>query len=221
MNSLLRIFLTGLLAALPLAATVAVFWWTASTLVQWLGPQSAVGQVLSALGLGVTGSSVAAYTIGVLLVAVVIFLLGLLVQTRVRHDLQRALRGLLDRLPLVRNVYDIIQRVVDLVAQRDTDSVKSMSAVWCHFGGAPAAGEAGRAMVLGLLSTPKPVWIGGRAYLGVIVPTAPVPVGGGLLYLPVDWVTPAGVGFEAVTSLYVSMGLTSAQYFVEPAPAKE
>ncbi|HRD86628.1 MAG TPA: hypothetical protein PLF63_15835, partial [Rubrivivax sp.] len=60
--------------------------------------------------------------------------------------------------------------------------------------------------------TPEPVWIAGRAYLAVIVPTAPVPVGGGLLYLPREWVEPAEVGFEALTSIYVSMGLSSPQH---------
>jgi uncharacterized membrane protein len=46
----------------------------------------------------------------------------------------------------------------------------------------------------------------------VLVPTAPVPIGGGLLYVPVDWVTPADVGAEGLTSIYVSMGITSHQH---------
>jgi uncharacterized membrane protein len=45
-----------------------------------------------------------------------------------------------------------------------------------------------------------------------MIPTSPVPVGGGLLYVPEHWVTPADIGIEAVTSIYVSMGLTSPQY---------
>ena len=69
-----------------------------------------------------------------------------------------------------------------------------------------------RVAVLALLSTPEPVLIDGRPYVGVIVPTAPVPVGGGLLYLPQDWVRPAEMGIEAVTSIYVSMGITSHQH---------
>ena len=39
-----------------------------------------------------------------------------------------------------------------------------------------------------------------------------MPVGGGLIFVPEHWVTPADVGIEAVTSIYVSMGLTSPQY---------
>ncbi len=210
---LLGIFVTGALAALPLAATVAVFWWLWSLLLRWLGPQSAVGEALSSLGLGVTGSEVAGYAIGVALVLAAIFGLGLLVEAGLQHGLQRAIDSVLERIPLVRSVYDTSRRLVDLMARRPADGgSRSMSPVWCHFGGVPAAGEPGRAAVLALLSTPEPVWIAGRAYLAVIVPTAPVPVGGGLLYLPREWVEPAEVGFEALTSIYVSMGLSSPQH---------
>lgn len=48
--------------------------------------------------------------------------------------------------------------------------------------------------------------------MAVIVPTAPVPIGGGLLYVPQASVVPADVGMDAVTSIYVSMGVTSAQH---------
>lgn len=213
---LLRIFVTGLMAALPLAATVAIFWWAASLLLRWLGPSSAFGRGLSALGLGVTESEVAGYAIGVGLVALGIFALGLLVEAGLQRGLNRVVDAVLTRIPLVRSVYDLSHRVVGLLNRRDDDGLNSMRPVWCHFGGTPAAGEPGKAAVLGLLSTPEPVLIGGRPYVGVIVPTAPVPVGGGLLFLPQDWVQPADVGFEGLTSIYVSMGLTSAQHLGRP-----
>ena len=40
----------------PLAATVAIFWWAASLLLKWLGPDSMIGGWLIFLGLGVSGS---------------------------------------------------------------------------------------------------------------------------------------------------------------------
>lgn len=218
---LLRIFVTGLMAALPLAATIAIFWWAASLLVRWLGPQSSFGQLLAALGLGVTGSEVAGYAIGVGLVALAIFALGLLVEAGLQRGLATAVDAVMTRIPLVRSVYDLSRRIVGLLNQRDGEGMNSMRAVWCHFGGPPAEGEPGKAAVLGLLSTPEPVLIAGRPYLGVIVPTAPVPVGGGLLYLPQDWVQPADVGFEGLTSIYVSMGLTSAQHLSPPGKEKK
>ena len=84
-------------------------------------------------------------------------------------------------------------------------------ACWVQTAG-PCAVLTQGTVVLGLLSTPQAVTLGGLSYMGVLVPTAPVPVGGGLLYVPPDWVEPADIGMEAVTSIYVSMGVTSGQY---------
>lgn len=206
----LRIFFTGLLAALPLAATVLIFVWGARVLYAWLGPGSFVGGMLIALGLGGTGSEVVGYLLGLGIVVLTIFALGLLVQTRLRGGLARAFNRVMQRIPLVRNVYDLIRKFVDLVAQRDASGARSMSPVWLRFGGP------GGAMVLGLLSSPEPVMVGGQTYLAVLVPTAPLPVGGGLIFVPADWVTPAELGMEALTSIYVSMGVTAHQHLGRP-----
>jgi uncharacterized membrane protein len=77
-----------------------------------------------------------------------------------------------------------------------------MSPVWCFFGGE------GGAAVLGLLPMPKPIMIGDQPYHVVLVPPAPVPVGGCLVDVPVKWVKPADFGVDALISIYVSMGVT-------------
>ncbi len=201
-----NIFITGLVAALPLAATVAIFVAGARMLYGWLGPGSFVGGLLSSLGLGVTGSEVAGYGIGVAIVVGAIFALGLLVQTRLRPVLMAAVDNVVKRIPLVRNVYDTLRKFIDLLSKRDGEGTRSMSPVWLTFGGP------GNAAVLGLLASPEPVQVGGQPYLGVIVPTAPVPVGGALLYVPQAWVSPAPVGMDGLTSIYVSMGVTGPQH---------
>jgi uncharacterized membrane protein len=209
-----RVFITGALVALPLAATVALCAWAASLLIRWLGPSSLVGQALSQVGIGVTGSEIVGYAIGIGLVLAAIFALGLLAEAGLQQGMNRVLRAVLTRIPLVGALYDMLHKMVGLFAQREADGLKSMSAVWCHFGG-PAPREPGdpsRVAVLALLSSPRPVMIAGRPHLAVIVPTAPVPVGGGLLYLPAEWVSPADVGIDALTSIYVSMGVTTDQY---------
>ena len=48
----------------------------------------------------------------------------------------------------------------------------------------------------------------GRAYCAILIPTAPIPVGGGLLYVPQEWIRAADMGVDQLTSIYVSMGLT-------------
>lgn len=211
-RQVLRIFVTGLLAALPLAATLFIFVWGARVLYAWLGPGSFVGGLLIGLGLGGKGTEVAGYLLGIAIVLAAIFLLGLLVQTRLRVVMANGLNGVMRRIPVVRNVYDLIRRFVDLMAKRDPSGARSMSPVWLQFGGP------GNAMVLGLLSTPEPVLLGGKPYLAVLVPTAPVPVGGGLLFVPQEWVTPAPLGMEGLTSIYVSMGVTAHQHLDQPRP---
>jgi len=205
---LMQLFVTGSLAALPLAATIAIFWWAASVLMHWLGPDSLVGRGMVALGLGGSGSVLVGYLIGIGLVAGSLVLLGALVRTGVQQGAIRLLDDALRRIPLVRTVYDLANRLVDLMRQSDREGPKSMSAVWVHFGG---VGEEG-VVVLGLLSSPEPVILQGRPHLAVIVPTAPVPVGGGLLFVPEPWVQAADVGMEALTSIYVSMGVTTQQH---------
>jgi len=211
LQTLLRIFVTGALAALPLAATALIFAWAAGFLIRWLGPNSAVGRVLVSIGLGVGASEVVGYAIGVALVALAIFGLGLLVEAGLQRSIASAMNALLLRIPVVGTVYDLIKRMVGLLRAQDEkgDGMRAMGAVWCHFGGPQAEGNS---MALALLGSDTPVLVNGQRCLAVLIPTAPVPVGGGLLYVPEHWITPADVGVEAVTSIYVSMGLTSPQY---------
>ena len=209
-NRLLRTFVTGLIAALPLAMTLAVLTFLLQLVNEWLGPGSLIGGLLVWLGFGIGDSDLMRYALGLALVGGLIFGLGLLVEAGLERGLARAVNALIRRIPLVRNLYDLIRRFVDLLAQDKSEGLKSMSPVWCHFGG-PDATDGGVA-VLALLSTPEPLLLGDKPYLALLVPTAPVPIGGGLLYVPQSWVVPAEIGMDALTSLYVSMGVTSAQH---------
>jgi uncharacterized membrane protein len=227
-----RTLLTGLLALLPLAATLLLLGWVLRFLSSYLGPGSVVGQLLTSVGLGVTESELVGYLLGLLLVVVLVYAFGLLVEAGLQRGAARLFDTVVQRIPVVRTVYDVAQKLVALFARKEGDDVKSMAPVWLHFGGKKSVVDhhhegvddvqdkpVGTA-VLGFLSTPQPVLIGGQPYLGVLVPTAPVPVGGGLLYVPPDWVEPADIGMEAVTSIYVSMGVTSDQY-LKARPAKK
>lgn len=209
LSTLLRIFVTGALAALPLAATILIFVWAAGVLIKWLGPESAVGGLLVSIGLGVGGSEVVGYALGIAIVAAALFGLGLLVEAGLQRGIAAALHALIARIPVVGTIYDLIKKFVALVRPGEAGSegaLKSMSAVWCHFGGP------GGSAALALLGSDVPVLVNGQRCLAVLIPTAPVPVGGGLLYVPESWVTRADIGVEAVTSIYVSMGLTSPQH---------
>jgi uncharacterized membrane protein len=209
-----RTFLTGLLALLPLAATLLLLTWALQFLFSYLGPGSQVGRLLTYVGLGVTESELVGYLLGLLLLLVLVYVMGLLVEAGLQRGFARLVNSVMLRIPVVRTIYDVAQKLVGLFGRKEGDDLQSMTPVWLHFGGKKAQSDVAQAgtAVLGFLSTPQPVQISGQHYLGVLVPTAPVPVGGGLLYVPPEWVEPANIGMEAVTSIYVSMGVTSEQY---------
>ncbi len=202
-----RCFLAGVLAILPLVITVAVVTWVGGIVSQFLGPNTMVGQALRHLGLHFAANDTVAYAVGAALVLVAILLLGAFVQAGAKNLIQRLFDLLLQRIPVIGSVYGTSKQLVSLVNQKGDTDLKGMSAVFCFFGDSSGAG------FLGLLVSPERFVLHGREYHIVIVPTAPVPVGGGLLFVPADAVRPADVTVEALMSLYVSMGVTAPQIF--------
>jgi uncharacterized membrane protein len=208
LGRILRIFLAGVLALLPIAVTFFVVAWAASLVASYAGPGSFIGRLIVALGnslgLVIEPSSGTSYLLGLAIIVGMIFVLGLLVESGLRSLIFNGLDWLIMRIPLVSTVYDLSKRFVAIVDRGDggKDSLKSMSPVWCFFGGE------GSAAVLGLMPSPEPVKIGEHSYLGLLVPSAPVPFGGALIYVPVEWVKPAEGGVERLMNVYVSMGVT-------------
>ena len=203
MGRIIRIFLSGALALLPIMVTVIVTAWVGSLLASFAGPGSVLGTLITSLGLNISGSSTIAYFIGLGIILALIFALGLLVESGLRTWISNSFDWLMTRIPLVSNVYDLSKRFVAIMDRSgEQDSLKSMSPVWCFFGGE------GSAAVLALMPSHEPVTIGENKYVPVLVPSAPVPFGGALIYVPENWVKPADGGVERLMNVYVSMGVT-------------
>src|SRR6201993_5278220 len=205
MISPFRTFIAGFLVLLPPAVTIAVIVWVGSLIFAYLGPDSAIGRILLSIGFNFSDSPIVAYALGAVVVVGLIYLLGLAVESRLESRIRSLIDALMQRIPFVGNLYDVSKRFVAIMDRRDQEGLKSMSPVWCFFGGDGGAG------VLGLLPMPKPIMIGGERYYVVLVPSAPVPVGGALIYVPAAWVKPAHIGVETLMSIYVSMGVASPQ----------
>lgn len=205
-----RSFLAGVIVLLPLVITVLVVVWVAELLRGVMGPNSILGGLIRRLGLTVAPDSSIAYILGTLVVLGLVFVIGLLVETPARAFIQRLLDATMKRIPLLGDLYGTSRQVVNLLSTKDDAAMKQMKAVFCVFG------KEGGCGFLALLVSPERHAINGIDYLIVIVPTAPVPVGGGLLFVPADCVQDANVSVEALMSIYVSMGLTANQYL----PAK-
>ncbi len=202
MHRLARVFLAGLLALLPLVITIAIGAWLATIVTAYVGPSSVVGRWLVSLGLSIRENSAAPYALGLAIVLACIFVLGLVVETRIGPWFEALIERVVRRVPGVSNVYDLTKRFVSIVDTKGGDNIKGMTPVWCFFGGEPSAA------VLGLMPSSQPVIIGEEKYLGVLVPTAPIPIGGCLIYVPAQWIKPAEGGIDHLMAVYVSMGVT-------------
>jgi uncharacterized membrane protein len=202
MSRITRVFLAGLLALLPLILTVVVTSWVVSLLNDYVGPTSSFGRILVSLGIGVGAQSFAPYVIGLLALLLAIYVLGLLFESRIGDVLSDILDRAVSRIPIIGSVYELSKRFTSIVDTKNGGDLKSMTPVWCFFGGEPGAA------VLALLPSPRPVAIGANDYVGILIPSAPVPVGGALIYVPQSWLRPAEGGVDELMSVYVSMGVT-------------
>ena len=120
MGRIARIFLAGLLVLLPILVTVIVTVWVAQLLQSYAGPNSLTGRVIVLLGLNLVSSDTGAYFLGFL---GCIFLLGLVVETRLWPLVQTGFDSLISRVPLVSNVYDLSKRFVAIVDAAATRTV--------------------------------------------------------------------------------------------------
>jgi uncharacterized membrane protein len=200
-ESIVSTWLAGLLALLPLALTASILVWAFTLLNRFVGPDSLVGGLFAAIGHPFSDHPGLAYLFGTLVLIGAIYVLGLVVQLGLKQPLKNLTDVTLRRIPVVGSLYNVADRFTGLLDQKQNADIGTMSAVWCFFGGQGAA-------VLALAPNSQPIDLDGRSYLAVLVPTAPVPFGGALIYVPAAWVRPADIGVDKLTAIYVSMGLT-------------
>ena len=213
LGRMLRPLLAGSLALFPLATTVLFAVWLTDLLRGLLGPGSRVGSVLRDVGLTFATEESAAYAIGLGFSLLLIYLLGLLVESSLQSGWYSVTDRVMRRVPLLSTIYDAARRLAGVLGPRTDSDLRGMTPVICHLGGR------GGTVVLGLLSTPSPIRIGEVDHHAVLIPSAPVPVGGLLVYVPTEWVEPAGFSVDGLVNVYVSLGVTSPESFARAHPA--
>jgi len=203
-HRVVTIFLAGLLAILPLVLTVGVIIWVAHFLHGLFGPDTLLGGWLQAMGMHLSpiDDVTLAYVIGCLLVVASVFLLGIVVRTGISNFLDKIVDTLIRRIPIASSVYNAATQIVSLVEKKDDADLKSMSVVYCKFGEANGGG------FLTLLPNSKRYAINGSDHYLLYIPTSPIPMTGGLLFMPVEAVQPVDMSVESLMSIYLSMGVT-------------
>ncbi|MCI0332689.1 MAG: DUF502 domain-containing protein [Planctomycetes bacterium] len=212
LKTLLRIFLVGVVAVLPFVITMMVVIWVSGYLTSLLGPHAVLGQLLRRMGWLFVSSDMLADLVGWLIVLSLIFGLGLLVEFGARRLVYDRFDRFAERVPVLGGIYGTARQLVGMIDAKGNPDFKTMQVVFCNFGG-----ERGAAF-LALLPTPERFRIGDTDFNAVLIPSAPVPVGGSLLFVPASSVTPAGLSVDAFMSIYVSMGVTGPQ-FLKPVDA--
>ena len=206
-NRLTGMFLAGVFVLLPVIITVGIVLWVVDLLTKLLGPHTVFGSLLARVGLTIKPESHAPYVLGWLVVLGGIFAIGAAVQVGARKAFLRVGDAVFSKIPLLGSVYGTTKQVVELFHAGDNEAIRGMSPVFCFFGG---GGELG---LLAFLVSPEKVTVQGREYQMVIVPTAPVPFGGALLFIPADNVVPAQMSVDAMMSVYLSMGVSAPEAF--------
>ncbi|HEY1076661.1 MAG TPA: DUF502 domain-containing protein, partial [Fontimonas sp.] len=105
-----RIFLTGLLALLPILVTVAIVMWLIRL------AESIFGKLFDAL----LPSSLYLPGMGLALAVLVIFLIGLGLQGVLMNQVLAAFESILNRIPLVKTVYGAVRDLTGMLGNKST-----------------------------------------------------------------------------------------------------
>lgn len=203
---IVRYFVAGVFTLLPLVITIAVAIWFSGFVGQYLGQGTFLGGLVKALGLRVMSHDTAAYVIGWLAPLSVIFLLGIFAEMGARKYIHRAVEGLMTKIPIMGSVYGTATQLTEILGKKGEDELKGMRVVYCSFG------KQGGAVFLALMPTNERFIYNGMEHYLVLIPTAPLPVGGSLMLVPVESVQPVAMSVEHFMSIYLSMGATGPQY---------
>ncbi len=192
-------FVTGLVFLAPVILTIILLQWLAGYVTAALGPNTLIGGALARAGMLVTRTPELAFITGIGVAVLIVWALGLLVQTQARARLEGGLDTLLGRLPIIGSFYRPMAQMIRMIGGTPGGGMEGMAVVSVSFG----AGTE----ILGLLAAPQLFDIGdGPRYL-VMLPTAPVPVGGALLFIEASRVRHVpSLGVDDLAKFYVSMG---------------
>ena len=192
-----RIFITGLLATIPLAVTIFLLSWLLTKLDR-LSPL--LTQSLIALGLPLP----AGYRIpglGILFTVILIFVVGVITTTFVGGTIVTWGEKVLEKIPLVRTVYGGAKQVVEAVASQQVVAFNQV--VMVEY---PRKGLYSLAFVTGE-SSGEIQQVDDQHLIYLFVPTTPNPTSGMLIAIPKEDVFPLSMTVEEGIKLVMSGGL--------------
>lgn len=196
-------FLAGVFVLLPVALTFVILDWMVGKIASVVGPGSILGDLLASGGGTIIGPNhgIFAFILGLLIALAAVWGIGLLVRTLAKQRLKRVIDSVFERLPFVRAIYKPVAQVVRLISGDGDEKFKDMAVVSCSLGGKNGVD------ILGLVTSSKSFVIAGETRRLVYLPTAPLPMSGGLILVPesnLEFVPEISV--EELMQIYFSLG---------------
>jgi len=191
MKTIGKIFVTGLLTVLPVLATVYLILWLIEATEQLFGAQ--VRQLIPD-PYYVTG-------MGIALIGLAIFLVGLLMRAWLFRALAGRTEGLLLAIPLVRSIYAALRDLLGLIVERDEEARMQVVSVEPPGSGLRLIGFVTRGDFSGL-----PEGLAGDDEVAVYLPMSYM-VGGYTVFLPRQAVTPLAWSREEAMKFILIAGI--------------
>lgn len=198
-------FLAGFFVVLPIAITIGIMGWVGAKLADMVGPSSSVGQALRSVGMRLATDDTLATIVGWVLALAAIWLLGLVVKASARNSVQMGLARLVERVPLIGSIYKPVAQVVEMMSGDGQADMKGMQVVYCQFGRERGGG------FLALLTGSEVYRFADQDCYVIYVPTSPVPMSGGIVFVPVDAVQTVDMQVDDLMQIYFSLGVMSAK----------
>jgi len=199
-----RAFLTGLAFLGPLLLTAVVLSWILGQLTSFVGPESVFGRALTAGGRFFAGESappMLSFSVGVLIVIALVTALGFLVQDKARKVFEDWIDSGLGRIPLLGRIYRPVAQFLRSMGGSKAEEMSAMGVCRIEFGGGVET--------IAFLASAEVFDIGSGPARLVLIPTAPIPVGGALLLVAAHKVHPIpDMKFDDLARLYLTMGMT-------------
>jgi uncharacterized membrane protein len=202
-NSITTTFLAGLVLLLPVVLTVLIVMWFVDILRELLGPSTFLGSLLTTGGNTIIGEGyeTLSFLLGMCIALLGIWFLGLLARSAAKKSMERSIDRIFTKLPIIRTIYNPVSRVVRLATDKTTGDFSAMTVVSCRFGGTNGVD------VLALLANQETFYIGGEPRKMIYLPTAPIPMTGGLVLVPDSCVVPVPeLKVDDLLRIYFSLG---------------
>lgn len=194
-------FLAGLLVLLPIVLTVVIIAWLVQILRDALGPGTFLGELLRRGGSALVENDTLAFWLGMVIALIGIWLLGAIVRTEARRGVQGAIDLLFARVPVVKSIYNPVARVIRLATKKGGGDLSGMNVVAVRFGGDDGT------HILALLASNDLYYVGNLRRVMVYLPTAPLPMTGGLVLVPEENITVVPeMKVDDLLKIYFSLG---------------